>query len=110
MSPGVTTKELGSPGKIPPRLVVTATEVTPVGTVTLSTTVLPLFTIGGLAETVRLAAPVDTVRFTAVPCATEVPAVGVWLITLPAGTVALLAVVTAPNVRPAPVKAVVADA
>ena len=38
------------------------------------------------------------------------PAAGVWLITDPAGTVVLDAVVTVPTVRPAPVIAVVAAA
>src|SRR5678816_336064 len=44
------------------------------------------------------------------PVATCVPPVGVWLITDPAGTVVLDAVVTAPTVKPAFVIAVVAAA
>src|SRR6185436_20368585 len=52
--------------------------------------------------------PLDTTSDTAVPVATRVPAVGVWLITDPAGTVVLDAVVTVPSVRPAPVIADVA--
>jgi hypothetical protein len=54
--------------------------------------------------------PVETTRATADPGATEAPAAGFWLMTLPAGTVALLAVVTVPRVSPAPVIAVVAAA
>jgi hypothetical protein len=54
--------------------------------------------------------PVLTVRFTAEPYPTLVPASGFSLITLPEGTVALLAVLTVPTVRPAPVSALVAPA
>src|SRR5579863_1797287 len=57
-----------------------------------------------------LDAPLLTVRFTAEPPATLVPAAGIWLMTLPAATVALVAAVTVPSVRPAPVIAVVAAA
>ncbi|HEX9140505.1 MAG TPA: hypothetical protein VF848_12000 [Steroidobacteraceae bacterium] len=56
------------------------------------------------------AGPLLTVRFTAAPLATLVPAAGIWLMTLPAATVALLAIVTVPSVSPAPVIAVVAIA
>ena len=56
------------------------------------------------------AGPVDTTMFTAEPAATLVPATGLWLITLPAGTVLLDAVVTVPTTKPAPVIAVVAAA
>lgn len=56
------------------------------------------------------AAPVLTVRLTAEPAATLVPAAGFELITLPNATVALLAIVTVPTVRPAPVIAVSAAA
>ena len=56
------------------------------------------------------AGPVEMTRFTAEPGATLAPAPGFWLITLPAATVALLACVTVPTVRPAPVIAVVAAA
>src|SRR5205814_1980037 len=52
--------------------------------------------------------PVDTTRFTALPVTACVPAVGLWLITDPAGTVVLDAVVTVPGTNPAPVIAVVA--
>src|SRR4029079_4365466 len=50
--------------------------------------------------------PSETVSATAVPGATLAPAAGLWLMTDPAGTVALFALVTAPLVRPA---AVIAD-
>src|SRR5208282_5173345 len=60
--------------------------------------------------TMSLDAPLLTVRFTADPLATLVPAAGIWLMTSPAATVALLAIVTVPSVRPAPVIAVVAAA
>jgi hypothetical protein len=56
----------------------------------------------------EVAAPVDTVRFTAEPAATLALALGLWLITPPEGTVELDAVVTVPTVRPALVIAVVA--
>ena len=55
-------------------------------------------------------APDDTIRFTVLLDATDVPAVGVWLITLPDGTVALVAIVTVPTRRPAEVMEVVAAA
>src|SRR5215217_6424746 len=48
-------------------------------------------------------APVDTTSATALPGAAFVPPAGFWLMTLPDATVVLLAVVTAPTVRPAPV-------
>src|SRR5499426_3268369 len=54
--------------------------------------------------------PDDTTRFTALPCVTCVPEVGVWLITDPDGTVVLDCVVTVPSVRFAFVIAVVAAA
>jgi hypothetical protein len=56
------------------------------------------------------AGPVETVRFTALPTGTLEPPAGFWLITLPAGTVGLDAVVTVPTVRPALVRLVVAAA
>ena len=56
-----------------------------------------------------VAAPVETTSATALPGATF-PLAGLWLITLPDATVALLCVVTAPSVRPALVMAVVAAA
>ena len=56
------------------------------------------------------AGPVETTRSTAVPAATLAPASGLWLITLPAGTVPLEDVVTVPTTRPAPVIAVSAAA
>src|SRR5271170_2012698 len=60
--------------------------------------------------TLTMAGPLLTVRLTAEPPATLVPATGIWLMTLPATTVALLAIVTVPTTRPAPVIAVVAAA
>jgi hypothetical protein len=56
------------------------------------------------------AGPVDTTRFTAEPAATPTPATGFWLLTRPAGTVALDCCVTVPTTSPAPVTAVVAVA
>jgi hypothetical protein len=52
--------------------------------------------------------PLDTTRFTDDPVLTEVPAVGLSLITSPEGTVELEAVVTVPTTNPTPVIAVVA--
>jgi hypothetical protein len=54
--------------------------------------------------------PVETTRFTAEPAATPTPDAGFWLLTLPAGTVALDCCVTVPTTSPAPVIAVVAAA
>src|SRR6185503_4982153 len=54
--------------------------------------------------------PLETTSDTALLIASCVPAAGVWLITDPAGTVVLDAVVTVPSVSPAPVIAVVAAA
>src|SRR6185295_17583717 len=54
--------------------------------------------------------PDETTSATALPVVTCVPPTGVWLITDPAGTVVLEAVVTVPTVRPAFVIAVVAAA
>src|SRR6185436_4526198 len=54
--------------------------------------------------------PDETTIDTALLIATCVPAAGVWLITDPAGTVVLDAVVTVPSVRPAPLIAAVAAA
>src|SRR2546430_5153157 len=54
--------------------------------------------------------PDDTTSATAVPVVTGVSAIGVWLITDPAGTVVLDAVEIAPTVRFAAVIAVVAAA
>ena len=56
------------------------------------------------------AGPDETTSETAVPPATCAPAAGFWLMTEPAGTVALDAVVTVPTVRPTPVIALVAAA
>src|SRR4051812_26344259 len=58
--------------------------------------------------TATCARPDDTTSATALPVATCVPAIGVWLITEPAGTVVLEAVVTAPTIRFALVIAAVA--
>jgi hypothetical protein len=49
-------------------------------------------------------------RFTADPLATEVPPAGLWLMTVPEGTVLLDSMVTVPTTRPAPMIAVVAAA
>ena len=43
-----------------------------------------------------VAGPLETTRFTAEPAVTDAPATGLWLITLPEGTVELLAVLTVP--------------
>jgi hypothetical protein len=64
----------------------------------------------GISITVGAAAPVETTRLTGDPDAALLPAGGFWLMTLPAATVALDAVVTVPTVRPAPVSALVAAA
>src|SRR5580765_1750632 len=53
--------------------------------------------------TVTFAGPLEINSATALPAGTPVPAIGDWLITLPAGTVALLPVVIVPTTRPAPV-------
>jgi hypothetical protein len=60
--------------------------------------------------TVTIRGPEETTRLTALPAATGVPLVGFWLMTSPAATVVLDAVVTVPTVRPAFVKVVVAAA
>jgi len=60
--------------------------------------------------TATWAGPVLTVKLTELPDATLVAAAGFWLITLPAATVALLAIVTVPNTKPALVIALVAAA
>src|SRR6476661_4892164 len=60
--------------------------------------------------TATLPGPVDTTMFTADPTFTCVPAIGLWLITLPAATVLLDAVVTVPTTRAEFVMAVVAAA
>ena len=57
-----------------------------------------------------VAGPVDTTSATAEPAATLVPDAGLWLITLPEGTVALDCCEIAPTASPAPVIAVVAAA
>src|SRR5271167_855790 len=54
--------------------------------------------------------PVLTVRLTAVPGATLAAGAGFWLMTLPEATVALVAIVTVPRTKPAPVIALVAAA
>ena len=56
------------------------------------------------------AVPVETTRLTAEPGFTLVPALGLSLMTLPEGTVELLALVIVPTTSPAPVMAVVAAA
>jgi hypothetical protein len=57
-----------------------------------------------------LAGPVETTKLTTEPDATLVPAIGLSLITLPEGTVGLLAALTVPTIRPAPVIALDAAA
>jgi hypothetical protein len=84
---------------------VPSTKPAPVMAVVAAACVLPT-TFG----TDTWAGPVDTTIFTAEPVFTPVPAVGVSLITLPAATVLLEAVVTVPSTKPAPVMAVVAAA
>src|SRR5579872_4271173 len=54
--------------------------------------------------------PEEIVRFTAEPSAADAPAVGLWLITSPGGTVVLAALMTLPRMRPAPVSALPAAA
>jgi hypothetical protein len=54
------------------------------------------------ADTTKLeTGPPETTKLTGVPPASDVPAVRLWLITTPAATEGLAAVVTAPTVRPA---------
>src|SRR6185312_10032732 len=53
--------------------------------------------------TATWAGPLETVRLTALPGVTRVPPPGFWLMTDPAGTVALAAVAIVPTVRPADV-------
>src|SRR5436853_181867 len=60
--------------------------------------------------TATCGSPDETTSATALPVLTCVPDAGVWLITDPAGTVVLVAVVMVPTVRFAPVIAVVAAA
>src|ERR1700681_1827134 len=55
-------------------------------------------------------APDEVTRLTTLPDATFAPLMGFWLMTNPAATVVLDAVVTVPGVRPALVKVVVAAA
>src|SRR3954468_5162689 len=52
--------------------------------------------------------PLETTRLTALPTLTCVPPAGDWLMTDPAGTVVLVAVVIVPTVSDAPVIAVLA--
>jgi hypothetical protein len=56
--------------------------------------------------TVTFEGPLDTTRLTAEPVATLAPPSGLWLITVPEGTVLLDCVVTVPTVSPTPVIAV----
>src|SRR5262245_3240727 len=77
----------------------------PVSTVVAAACVKPT-TFG----TATCGGPLDTTRFTALPDATCVPAAGFWLITDPAGTVVLEAVVIVPAVRFAAASADVAAA
>ena len=84
-----------------------ATSTSP-GTVVLNAAVVRLprpseKIIRSTAGTPVVAGPVDTTIATALFCGTLLPATGAWLITLPAGTVALFALVTAPTVNPTPV-------
>jgi len=63
-------------------------------------------TINGLVA----GGPEETTSATALPLATWAPLTGFWLMTAPAGTVVLYAVVTVPTVKPAAVMVVVAAA
>src|SRR5207253_118387 len=56
------------------------------------------------------AGPIETTRLTAVPTGTFLAATGSWLMTVPGGKIKLLAVVTTPTTRPAPVIEAVATA
>jgi hypothetical protein len=80
--------------------------------VMVTTTDCPASALFGATETSEAAAgaPEDTTMLTAEPAFTDVPELGLWLSTLPAGTVVLDCVVTVPSTRPAPVIAVVAAA
>src|SRR5271165_567282 len=60
--------------------------------------------------TATCAGPDEITRLTADPTLTSVPATGLSLITLPAGTVLLDALVSVPTTKPAPVIAVIAAA
>src|SRR3954470_18228572 len=96
----------------------------PAGTVMLGAVVIVPITSGAVVIAVVAAAwvnpmtlgaltcgrPVDTVSAIALPTTTSAPAAGDWLMTLPAGTVMLDAVVTVPRTSCAPVMAVVAAA
>src|SRR6186997_529362 len=96
----------------------------PAGTVVLDAvvtapTVRPAFVIAVVAAAcvrpttfgvATCGSPDETTSATALPVVTCVPPTGVWLITEPAGTVVLDAVVTVPTVSPALVIAVVAAA
>src|SRR5215207_3921215 len=93
----------------PPVLSV-ADQVIRIGTVDAGTELRSTFCAGATA-TGAIASPSATgprerTSATAVPPATLVPAVGFWLMMLPAGTVAWFAVVIAPTVSVAPVMAV----
>src|SRR3954453_13069551 len=94
----------------------------PDGTVVLDTvvtepTVRPAVVIADVAATcvrpttfgtATCDGPDETTSATALPAATCDPAMGLWLMTTPAGTVLLADVVTPPRTRPAPVMASVA--
>lgn len=69
------------------------------------------FNMGPVLHSPNIAAgggPLETMRFTAEPLATLVPATGLSLMTFPEAAVLLDCIVTVPTVRPAPVMAVVA--
>ena len=78
--------------------------------VTPATPLLGEVKVLSLIGTKTTAGPVDTVRFTAEPAATDVPAIGDSEMTLPAATVDDDCKVTVPTISPAPVRVVVAAA
>src|SRR5438874_790763 len=87
--------------------VVTAPTVRPAVVMALEAAACVRLTTSGTATCGR---PEETVNATALLTRTSAPATGDWLITDPAGTVMLDAVVTAPTVRPAVVMALEAAA
>src|SRR4051812_40515275 len=81
---------------------VIAPTVSPAPTIVVDATVCDSATTFGTAI---CGGPDEITRVTAVPRSTGVPAVGVWLITDPAGTVALAAAVVPPTASPTPAMA-----
>jgi hypothetical protein len=89
--------------------VVTAPRLSPTPVIAVAAAVCVDPTTFGTTTGVELV-PLLTVRLTAEPAPTCVAAAGLWLMTLPTGTLALLVTVTVPSTRPTPVSAVVAAA